>query len=150
MVMNSGDENQQSCKFSKNIAASAQNASFSCKKWSFALLLLTNPLSYTIGRIISMRVIAIGGLLSLTIWPQRVIIMVISMILDDGNLKFQKSAAQNRKTKSVVFDPPWETPSFLLLWTLYAISFHSNNTNLLYYIKEDYREKESWKKSQIW
>jgi hypothetical protein len=53
------------------------------------------------------------------------------------------------KTKSVVFDPPWETPSFLLLRTLYAISFHSNNTNLLYYIKEDYLEKESWKKSQI-
>jgi hypothetical protein len=52
-------------------------------------------------------------------------------------------------TKLVIFDPPWETPSFLLLQTLYAISFHSNNTNLLYYIKEDYLEKESWEKSQI-
>jgi hypothetical protein len=37
------------------------------KKWSFALLLLTNPLSYTIRRIISMGVVAIGGPLSLNL-----------------------------------------------------------------------------------
>jgi hypothetical protein len=31
------------------------------KKWSFALLLLTNPLSYTMRHNISMGVVAIGG-----------------------------------------------------------------------------------------
>jgi hypothetical protein len=38
-----------------------------------------------------MGVVAIGVLLSLTLGRQQVIIMVISMILDDGNLKFQKN-----------------------------------------------------------
>jgi hypothetical protein len=86
MVMYSGDENRQSCKYSKITDASAQNEQISCKKWLFALLLITNPLSYTI-RHNSMEVVAIGGLLSLTLGQQRVIIMVIlmiSMILDFG------------------------------------------------------------------
>ena len=59
---------------------------------------------------------------------------------------------------SVIFDPPWETPSFLLLWTLYAIPFNSNAFHLLYYIKEDYRprkriirkESELMEKSRQW
>jgi hypothetical protein len=42
------DEKRQSCKYLKITAASAQNDDFYCKKWSFSLLLLTNPLSYTI------------------------------------------------------------------------------------------------------
>jgi hypothetical protein len=57
-----------------------QNGDFYCKKWSFALLLLTNPLPYTIRHIIAMELVAIGVLLSLTLGWQRVIIMVISMI----------------------------------------------------------------------
>ena len=64
----------------KNSAASAQNGDFYCKKWSFALLLLTNPLPLTTINNIAMGDVAIGGLLSLTLGRQRVIIMVISMI----------------------------------------------------------------------
>jgi hypothetical protein len=64
----------------KNSAASAQNDDFYCKKWSFALLLLTNPLPYTIRHNISMGLVAIGGPLSLTLGRQRVIIMVVSVI----------------------------------------------------------------------
>ena len=138
------DEKRQSCKYSKFTAASAQNDDFYCKKWSFALLLLTNPLPYTIRHNIAMELVAIGGLLSLTLGQQRVIIMVISVIsMIFGfwmvNFEFQKKTCrhsakfQNFKTKkkSVVFDPPWETPSFLLLHTLYAIAFHFNTSNLL-------------------
>ena len=80
LVMYSGDENRQSCKYSKFTAASAQNGDFYCKKRSFAKLLLTNPLYYTIRHNIAMELVAIGGLLSLTLGQQRVIIMVISMI----------------------------------------------------------------------
>jgi hypothetical protein len=57
LVMCSDDEKRRKCKYSKITAASAQNDDFCCKKWSFALLLLANPLSYTIRRIISMRVL---------------------------------------------------------------------------------------------
>jgi hypothetical protein len=56
---------------------------------------------------------------------------------------------QNHKKPSVVFAPPWETPSFLLLHTMYAISVHFKAARLLEYIKEDYREKGLLKKSQI-
>jgi hypothetical protein len=73
-------ENRQSCKYSKIDAASAQNGQINSKNWSFALLLLTNPLSYTIRHNISMGLVAIGGPLSLTLGRQRVIIMVISVI----------------------------------------------------------------------
>jgi hypothetical protein len=79
--MYSDDKNRRKRKYSKISAGSAQNADFYSKKWSFALLLLTNPLSYTIRHNISMGLVAIGGLLSLTLGRQRVIIMVISMIL---------------------------------------------------------------------
>jgi hypothetical protein len=48
LVMYSGDEKGRRCKYSKITAGSAQNNDFYCKKWSFALLLLTNPLSNTI------------------------------------------------------------------------------------------------------
>jgi hypothetical protein len=51
----------------KNSVASGQNEQIAGKKCSFALLLLTNPLSYTIRHNISMKVVAIGGLLSLTL-----------------------------------------------------------------------------------
>jgi hypothetical protein len=78
--MYSADEKRQSCKNSKISAASAQNDDFYCTKWLFALLLLTNPLYYTIIHNIAMGVVAIGGLLSLTLDRQRVILMVISMI----------------------------------------------------------------------
>jgi hypothetical protein len=47
----------------------------------FLLLFLVNPLPLTILNIMSMTVVAIGCHLSLTIGPQQVIIMVISMIL---------------------------------------------------------------------
>jgi hypothetical protein len=60
-------ENRQSCKYSKIAAASAQNEQIYSKKWSFALLLLINPLYYTIRHNISMGVVAIGGPFSLTI-----------------------------------------------------------------------------------
>jgi hypothetical protein len=80
-----------------------------------------------------MGLIAIGCLLSLTLGQQRVIIMVISMILDDKNLKFQRSKIT--KSLSVVFHPPWESPSFWLQHTMYAISFHSNTASLLDYTK---------------
>ena len=61
LVMCSADEKRQSCKNSKISAASAQNDDFYCKKWSFALLLLTNPLYYTIIHNIAMGVVAIGS-----------------------------------------------------------------------------------------
>jgi hypothetical protein len=65
--MYSVDEKRQSCKNSRNSAASAQNDDFYCKKWSFALLLLTSPLPYTILHNIAMELVAIDGLLSLTL-----------------------------------------------------------------------------------
>jgi hypothetical protein len=49
--------------FKITACSTAQNEQISCKKWLFALLLLTNPLSYTKRHIISMGVVAIGGLL---------------------------------------------------------------------------------------
>jgi hypothetical protein len=61
--------------------------------------------------------------------------MVISMILDDKNLKFQKSKIT--KSLSVVFHPPWESPSFWLQHTMYAILYHYKAVSLLEYIKED-------------
>jgi hypothetical protein len=78
--MYSVDKSRQSCKYSKFTAASAQNDGFYCKKWSFALLLLTNPLPYTIRHNISIGLVAMSCLLSLTLGQQRVIIMVISLI----------------------------------------------------------------------
>jgi hypothetical protein len=80
MVMYSADEKQRKHKYLKIFAGIAQNSDFYSKKWSFALLLLTNPLSYTIIHNISMGLVGIGCLLSLTLGWQRVIIMVISMI----------------------------------------------------------------------
>ena len=74
LVMYSADEKRQSCKNSKISAASVQNDDFYCKKWSFALLLLTNPLPLTIRHNIAMGLVAIGVLLSLTLGQQRVII----------------------------------------------------------------------------
>jgi hypothetical protein len=65
--MYSAFEKQRKHKYSKNSAAIAQNSYFYCKKSSFALLLLTNPLPLTILNNVSMGVIAIGCLLSLTI-----------------------------------------------------------------------------------
>jgi hypothetical protein len=62
MMKNDGSANIQ-----KNSAASAQNEQISCKKWSFSLLILTNPLPLTILNNVSMKVVAIGGPLSLTI-----------------------------------------------------------------------------------
>jgi hypothetical protein len=47
------------------------------------------------------------------------------------------------------FDPPWAAPSFLMLWTHFTTIIHSNACHILNFIKDDYREKESWKKSQI-
>ena len=143
LVMYRDDENRQSCKYWKFTAASAQNGDFYCKKRSFALLLLTNPLPYTIRHNIAMELVAMSGLLPLTLGQQRVIIMVISIIFffsDFGwrKFEFQKNTCRRsakfqnfKRAKSVVFDPPWETPSFLLLHTLYAIAFHFNTSNLL-------------------
>jgi hypothetical protein len=51
----------------KITAASAQNDDFYCKKWLFALPLLTNLPSYTIINNFLMGVVAIGSLLSLAI-----------------------------------------------------------------------------------
>jgi hypothetical protein len=60
-------KNRQSCKYLKITAASAQNEQIYCKKWLFALLLLTNPLPLTILNNVLMKDVAFGGLLSLTI-----------------------------------------------------------------------------------
>jgi hypothetical protein len=67
MVIYSGNEKQRKLKYSKITAASAQNGDFYCKKWSFALLLLTNPLPLTILNNVSMGLVAIGGPLALTL-----------------------------------------------------------------------------------
>jgi hypothetical protein len=75
MVMHSNDENQQSCKYSKIAAASVQNEQINSKKWLFALLLLTNPLSYTIRHNISMGVAAIGVLLPLTMMLRIIVVI---------------------------------------------------------------------------
>ena len=81
LIMYSADEKGRKHKYSKLAAGSAQNDVFYCKKWSFALLLLTNPLPLTIRHNIAMKLVAIGVLLSLTLGQQRVIIMVILVIL---------------------------------------------------------------------
>jgi hypothetical protein len=118
------DEKGRKCKYPKITAASAQNDDFYCKKWSFALLLLTNPLPLTIIHNISMGATGIGCLLSLTLGWQRVIIMVISMILVISVIflvKHDVMQQNHRKFEiqsSVIFHPPWETPSFLLLHTM--------------------------------
>jgi hypothetical protein len=65
--MYSAFEKQRKHKYSKNSAAIAQNSDFYCKKWLFALLLLTNPLPLPISNNVSMKVVAIGVLLSLTL-----------------------------------------------------------------------------------
>jgi hypothetical protein len=93
-----------------------------------------------------MGVVAIDGLLSLTLGRQRVIIMVISMILDFGlwmpNFEFSKSKVGR-------FQSTMGKQSFLLLWTQPSISLHSKAARLLEYIEEDYIEEELLKKSQI-
>jgi hypothetical protein len=48
-------KNNRSTNIQKNSAAIVQNEQIYSKKWSFALLLLTNPLSYTIIHNIAMR-----------------------------------------------------------------------------------------------
>jgi hypothetical protein len=79
--MYSAIENRQKHIYPEITAGSVQNEQISCKKWYFLLLFLVNPLPLTILNIMSMTVVAIGCHLSLTIGPQQVIIMVISMIL---------------------------------------------------------------------
>jgi hypothetical protein len=74
------DKNRRKHQYPKITAGSAQNGDFYCKKRLFALLLLTNPLPYTILHNIAMELVAIGGHLSWTLGQQWVIIMVISMI----------------------------------------------------------------------
>jgi hypothetical protein len=59
--------NDRSANIQNTLVPRRKNDDFYSKKWSFALLLLTNPLSYTIRHIISMKVVAIGGLLSLNL-----------------------------------------------------------------------------------
>jgi hypothetical protein len=56
-----------SANIQKTLLAVHKTMISTVKKWSFALLLLTNPLSYTIRHNISIGVVAIGGPLSLTI-----------------------------------------------------------------------------------
>jgi hypothetical protein len=56
-----------SANIQENSVARAQNGDFYCKKWSFALLLFTNPLPLTILNNVSMKVGGIGGPLPLTI-----------------------------------------------------------------------------------
>jgi hypothetical protein len=67
LVMCSAVENRRKCNYSKNSAASGQNEQINSKKWVFALLLLTDPLPLTILNNVSMKIVAIGGPLSLTI-----------------------------------------------------------------------------------
>jgi hypothetical protein len=57
LIMYSAFEKQQKHKYLKIFAGSAQNGDFYCKKWSFALLLLTNPLPLTILNNVSMKVV---------------------------------------------------------------------------------------------
>jgi hypothetical protein len=64
LVIYSAFEKQRKHKYLKIFAGSAQNSDFYSKKWSFALLLLTNPLPLTTIHNIAMGIGAIGGLLS--------------------------------------------------------------------------------------
>jgi hypothetical protein len=65
LVLYSAFEKQRKHKYMKIFAGSAQNSDFLySKKWSFALLLLTNPLPLTTIHNIAMGVVAIGVLLS--------------------------------------------------------------------------------------
>jgi hypothetical protein len=63
-------------------------------------------------------------------------------------VKFEISN-KNLITKVGRFQSTMGKQPFFLQWTLYAISLYSKAARLLEYIEEDYREKESWKKSQI-
>jgi hypothetical protein len=103
MIMYSDDEKRRKCKYSKISAGSAQNEQINSKKWPFALLLLTNPLSYTIRHNISMGLVAIGAPLSLTLGWQRVIIMVILVILDFG---WWSMTSCTKITRNSNFKPP--------------------------------------------
>jgi hypothetical protein len=100
MVMYCVDKKRRKRKYSKNSAASVQNGDFYCKKWAFTLLLLTNPLSYTIRRIISMRLVAIGVLLSLPIGPQQLIIMVIFFLVKNDVMHTKITSISNFKPPS--------------------------------------------------
>jgi hypothetical protein len=66
-IMYSPSKKQRKHKYSKYTGAKAQNKQISCKKWSFSLRLFANPLPLTILNNVSMKVVAIGGPLSLTI-----------------------------------------------------------------------------------
>jgi hypothetical protein len=103
MVMYSGDEKGQKRKYPKITASSAQNEQISCKKCSFSLLLLTNPLSYTIRHNISMEVVAIGVLLSLTLGRQQVIIMVIFFFVKHDVMRTKITSISNFKPLLFLF-----------------------------------------------
>jgi hypothetical protein len=57
LVIYSAIENRRKRSYSKITDGSAQNGDFYCKKWSFALLLLTNPLPLTILNNVSIKVV---------------------------------------------------------------------------------------------
>jgi hypothetical protein len=144
--MYSAIENRQSCKYPKIDAASVQNEQINSKKGSFALLFLTNPLYYTIIHNIEMGVVAIDGLLSLTLGRQRVIIMVISMILDFGLWmpKFEFS-----KSKVGRFQSTMGNTIFLVALDPvgHFLSFQHLSSTLVHQGRRS--RKESLKKSQI-
>jgi hypothetical protein len=124
--MYSVGEKRRKRKYLK-IASSAQNEQISCKKWSFSLLFSTNPLPLTILNNVSMKVVAIGGLLSLTIGRQQTIIMVISFDFHDswiwmGKFEFQIKLAgaqfEKRKNEKLQNDQEW-----LYVHLLYFVLF---------------------------
>ena len=83
LVMYSADEKRQSCKFSKFTAANVQNDDFYGKKWSFALLLLTNPLPLTIRHNIAMEVVAINGLCYCRLDDKIIMVILVIFFFSD-------------------------------------------------------------------
>ena len=83
LVMYSADEKRQSCKYSKFTAASVQNDDFYSKKWSFALLLLTNPLPLTIRHNIAMELVAINGLLYCRLDDKIIMVILVIFFFSD-------------------------------------------------------------------
>ena len=147
--MYSADEKRQSCKNSKNSAASAQNDDFYCKNgclhYFFSPILFRLLLDTTLQWGFLPLVSFCHWSFDNSGWS--------SWWLDDFRwfwmVKFEISN-KNLITKVGRFWSTMGKPSFLLLWTQSSIFFHSKAACLLEYIKEDYTEKELLEKSQIW
>jgi hypothetical protein len=146
--MYSGDENRRKRKYPKNCASKAQNEQINskngCLHYFFSPILFLTLLDVSSQRGSLLLVVFCHHPLddrSLSSWW-------CDDFTDFGILRVEVWISNKNAFRR--FPSTMGKPSFLLLLTLYAICFHSNTASLLEYTKDDYWEKESLKKSQIW